>query len=116
MTRAIALLTLMAATTSAVRAGSIGGPKITREIVLPESTDSYVIAFRADDLAAVVVSGDGGTDLDLYVYDGNGNLIAKDDDETDDCAVRWSPRWTGKFRIRVVNRGSLPNKYTIASN
>ena len=70
----------------------------------------------ANFLAEVVVSGDGDTDLDLYVYDSNGNLIAKDDDYTDGCYVRWRPSWTGRFIIKIVNRGPVYNKYVLMTN
>ncbi|MBP5670914.1 MAG: hypothetical protein J6X49_00865 [Victivallales bacterium] len=82
----------------------------------PKETDSYERHFTAHERAAVIVSGDGDTDLDLYVYDENGNLIAKDEDNTDECLVTWTPRWTGKFIIKVVNCGSISNRYTIRVN
>ncbi|MBR6056888.1 MAG: hypothetical protein IKP58_01830 [Victivallales bacterium] len=82
----------------------------------PKETDRYERHFTAHELAAVIVSGDGDTDLDLYVYDENGNLIAKDEDNTDECLVTWTPRWTGKFIIKVVNCGSISNCYTIRVN
>ena len=52
--------------------------------------------------AIVTVEGDGSTDLDVYVYDENGNLVAKVDGPGDKCRVTWTPRWTGKFTIKVV--------------
>ena len=70
----------------------------------------------ANELAEVLVSGDGDTDLDLYVYDSNGNLIAKDIDYSDDCYVRWIPAWTGRFIIRIVNRGPVYNRFVILTN
>jgi hypothetical protein len=50
------------------------------------------------------------------VYDENGNLIASDTDYTDDCYVRFYPRWTGVFRIKIVNRGGVYNNYAIVTN
>lgn len=96
--------------------GAVGGPKYTTEVVRAHSTDRYTISFRAGQTAEVGVSGDGDTDLDLYVYDSNGNLIAKDDDYTDTCYVSWTPRWTGNFTIKVVNRGGVANRYVILTN
>jgi hypothetical protein len=53
---------------------------------------------------------------DLYVYDENGNQVAADDDLTDECFVSWVPRWTGVFTIRIVNRGSVYNRYRLTTN
>lgn len=77
------------------------------------STDVYELVFRGDEITVIEVQGDGDTDLDLFVYDEDGNLIASDTDTTDRCAVSITPRWTGKFTIHVENLGSVYNKYTI---
>lgn len=53
------------------------------------------------------------TDLDLYIYDENGNLIDSDIDNTDICVCTWTPRWTGRFKIKIVNRGSVYNNYRL---
>ena len=96
--------------------GAVNGPSRHYDTVNGNSTDTYNISFIANSLAEIVVSGDGDTDLDLYVYDSNGNLIAKDDDYTDDCYVRWCPRWTGRFIVKIINRGPLYNRYVILTN
>ncbi len=96
--------------------GAVGGAKYAYGAVSARSYTYYDAKFWANELAEVVVSGDGDTDLDLYVYDQNGNLIASDVDYTDDCYVRFYPRWTGLFRIKIVNRGGVYNNYVIATN
>lgn len=96
--------------------GAVGGPKVQKERVLGKDVDSYKVKFWAKELAEVCVSGDGDTDLDLYVYDENGNLIGSDTDYTDECVVRWVPAWTGIFIIKIVNRGALYNNYVIWTN
>ena len=96
--------------------GAVNGPSRTVEIVGAHSTDTYQISFVAGYLAEILVSGDGDTDLDLYVYDSNGNLIASDSDYSDDCYVNWVPAWTGRFIIKIVNRGSVYNKYVMLTN
>lgn len=80
------------------------------------STDTYRISFRGGERACVIVSGDGDTDLDLYVYDENGNLVGKDVDNTDDCVVVWNPRWTGPFTIKIKNLGNVYNRYAMMVN
>ena len=96
--------------------GAVGGPKAMNDRVYGKDTEAYHVKFWANEKAEVCVSGDGDTDLDLYVYDENGNLIGKDDDYSDDCVVRWYPKWTGSFIIKVVNRGAIYNNFTIWTN
>ena len=62
----------------------------------------------------VAILGDGDTDLDLYVYDENGNEIVSDTDGTDQCYVSWYPKWAGQFRIEIKNLGRVSNQYCLA--
>lgn len=96
--------------------GNVNGPSRTYEVVKANYTDTYHISFVARNLAEIFVSGDGDTDLDLYVYDSNGNLIASDTDYTDDCYVSWVPAWTGRFTVKIVNRGLVYNRYVMLTN
>jgi hypothetical protein len=61
----------------------------------------------------VYVSGDGDTDLDLFIYDENGVLIDSDTDYGDECVVTVVPNWTGRFTIQIRNLGSVYNRYTL---
>lgn len=96
--------------------GNINGPSRDYAAVNGKSYMDYTASFIANELAEVLVSGDGDTDLDLYVYDSNGNLIAQDSDYSDDCYVRWVPVWTGRYTIRIVNRGPVYNRFVILTN
>lgn len=96
--------------------GAVGGPKGQMDRVLGKDYNLYEVKFWSNELAEVCISGDGDTDLDLYVYDSNGNLIGSDTDYTDECVVRWVPAWTGAFTIKVVNRGALYNEFAIWTN
>lgn len=104
------------ATTAESTRGAIGGPKYGTGSVNARSYTYYNAKFWANEVAEILVSGDGDTDLDLYVYDENGNLIESDTDYTDDCFVRFVPRWSGLFRIKIVNRGGVYNNYVIVTN
>ena len=69
--------------------------------------------FRAGDMVAITLNGDGYTNLDLYVYDARGNLIdyrvSSSDYETMHLEI-----WRSEtFRIKVVNRGSTYNDYSL---
>jgi hypothetical protein len=96
--------------------GAVGGPKLGYYKVGAFSSNTFTVKFWANQQATIAVSGDGDTDLDLYVYDENDNLIASDDDYSDDCVVNWVPKWTGLYTIKVVNRGDVYNRYGIGTN
>ena len=90
------------------------GPSIDLyDKVLAGYTDTWTYTFRANSEARVTVDGDGDTDLDLYIYDENNNLITKDDDNIDYCIYTWTPKWTGTFKIKIVNRGNVYNRYRL---
>ena len=98
-------------------AGAVDGPQYANQRRCnANSSVTYEVAFRGGEQARVTVDGDGDTDLDLYIYDENGNLITKDDDNTDYCICTWTPKWTGKFTIKIVNRGGVYNVYDIRTN
>jgi hypothetical protein len=96
--------------------GAASGPRMWKAVLPALSRHTYRVTFRGGEIASVAISGDGDTDLDLYVYDQFGNLIGVDNDYTDDCIVTWIPRWTGPFIIEVVNRGPVYNEYVAAHN
>ena len=96
--------------------GAVGGPKYGEGRIYGKDYVDYELKFWANELAEIIVIGDGDNDLDLYVYDNNGNLVASDTDYTDQCVCRWVPIWTGAFRIRIVNRGAIYSNYAIATN
>lgn len=95
--------------------GAVGGPKITRTVVNTRAIDNFRVKFRGEEPARIVVSGDGDSDLDLFVYDENGNQVCADTDSTDDMACSFTPAWTGTFTVRVKNLG-LANRYVLMTN
>ena len=104
-TVAVAVLAILAGSTAAMAQGAFrlyGG-----------RTHTYTAYVQAGVPAAITINGDGDTDLDLFVYNRFGNLVAVDDDNTDYCVVRWVPASSGMVTIRVVNLGSLYNDYVI---
>lgn len=96
--------------------GREGGPSCGTFRLDPLSFQAFTEEFEASELARVVLRGDGDTDLDLFIYDENGNLIDSDTDGTDVCICEWTPRWKGPFEIRVVNLGLVWNQYQICTN
>src|SRR5262249_5594353 len=104
-----------AAPASATR-GAVGGPTWHADITGARATDSYRVMFRKMEPAIVQVSCDGDTDLDCWVYDESGNIIDSDTGPSDDCSLRWTPAWTGPFRIKIKNFGREANLYTVITN
>ena len=96
--------------------GRVGGPGEKFSFVYGNSKDSYDISFREGELAEILVIGDSDTDLDLLVYDSNGHLIVYDADYTDRCYVSWVPLWTGRYTVKIVNRGPILNNYHLLTN
>lgn len=96
--------------------GAVGGPKRGTYQVAANSSDTYTIKFWGNEKLEIAVSGDGDTDLDLYLYNESGKLLDKDDDYSDDCYIAGTPRYTGTFTIKVVNRGNVYNRYVIVTN
>ena len=95
---------------------AVNGPFMYEDVVYSKSEEKYTCKFWANELAEVAVVGDGDTDLDLYIYDSNGNLITKDEDLSDNCYCSWVPAWTGTFTIKVKNRGDVYNKFVLLTN
>lgn len=91
-------------------------PQQVVEVVQPLDADVYRITFRGGEVARVTVNGDGGSRLDLYVYDEDDKLVASQVGPGDNCLASWVPKWTGVFIIKVVNRGLAPNRYIMATN
>lgn len=108
---------LLAANTPQLPAEAVGGMRTASgRVAALGSVEFQPIVFYRGRVATAVVVGDGDTDIDLYVYDNNGNLIAKDEDGTDRCVAVWTPAWTGAFKIVIVNRGKVYNNYEMATN
>lgn len=112
----LAMITKIENESSAGHRGAVGGPCRQVETLYANRYITYNCSFVANRTAEIAVSGDGDTDLDLYVYDSNGNLIASDTDYSDDCYVRWTPRWTGRYVIKVVNNGGVANRFVLLTN
>ena len=100
-------------TQAAANRGRVSGPLYKVSTVAAHSYVNYLINFEGGKTAECLVVGDGDTDLDVYVYDEKDNLVGSSNSCNDECYVNWTPRWTGKFRIKVLNRGNVYNKYIL---
>jgi hypothetical protein len=115
ITLALAAVALMACS-SVVFAGRAPGPGHDVARVRAFSSVTYTETFRGGEQAIVSIRGDGTTDLDIFVYDEFGNLVAQGIGPTDRETVTWRPIWTGRFRIVIRNLGSVYNDYVLRTN
>jgi len=108
------LMVLGLSVPATVRAQRVGGQGYKATRVYEDTTDVYRIRFYGHRPARVWAVGDG--DIDIAVYDANGNLIATDfdDDSRPECA--WTPRWTGTFTVRVINNAGYDVDYVLRTN
>lgn len=96
--------------------GVVGGYRYAYKTLAGLGRHVYTETFQRGEVGAVGISGDGDTDLDLYVYDEAGNLICRSENLGDDEVCRFTPYFTTPFRIVVVNRGLLANNYVMRTN
>ncbi len=115
LARAAKIEEKLAAAAGATR-GALNGPYQHYDRIYGNTSDTYTIRFRGGELAEVGIVGDGDTDLDLYIYDENGNSIVYDNSYSGNCYVSFYPRWTGPFRVKVINRGGVYNNYCLLTN
>jgi hypothetical protein len=93
------------------------GPAVSHgDRVEAYSVKSYQLDCYGGEYTELALIGDGDTDLDLFVYDENGNLIAIGESYSDVEAVGFTPLWTGTFIIEVHNLGSVYNDFGLGSN
>lgn len=96
-------------------ADPMGGAQRGTHRVAAYSSRTFDVACNGGELTAVSVRGDGDTDLDLFVYDGRGVLVASDTDGSDRCLVSFYAITGGTFRIVVRNFGDVYNEFDISA-
>lgn len=96
--------------------GKDDGPARVAQRIGDGVTDVYTVSFRANEPVMVAITGEGVSDLDLTIDDENGNRVCSSTGAGDDESCRWTPRWTGNYRIRVRNLGNVYNEYRLWTN
>ncbi len=79
-------------------------------------TNVHTAYFDLFEMANITLIGDGHTDLDVYVYDPFGNLVAYDNGVTDIAYLSWWATARGTYKIEVINYGSGSNEYLICAD
>jgi hypothetical protein len=110
----VATLALPFLMSQSASASPLGGSIFRRFSISANCYQTFTVNLYGNETSRIMVRGDGDTDLDLYVYDVNGNLIVSDTDHSDQCGVLVRPFWTQTMTIKIVNRGSVFNNYSIS--
>lgn len=97
-------------------ADPVGGTKFARDRIYPEQEIVYDMDLRAEEVTRVRVKGDGDGDIDCWLYDSNGHLVDFDTDSSDTCLLGITPKWTGAFRLKIQNRGSIYSDYALIAD
>ena len=72
-------------------------------------------AFAKGEYAAIWVGGDGSSDLDLFIFDAAGQVVAADQRPGDSCWVEFVPQ-ESEYTVVIVNWGDKANKFSIVFN
>jgi hypothetical protein len=92
------------------------GVIVHRDSVRARSYDDFLIPFNGLEQARIAIVGDGVIDLVLVIFDEDGHEIVRYDNRSSVCAVRFTPGWTGPFRVRVLNRSDVYSNYLLVTN
>lgn len=97
-----------------VPASAAGAALHPRYTVAAHKRNSHDLSFREHHPIRLRARGNGGTDLNLYVYDHHDNLVAHDDDDAaDNCMCVFTPEEGETYRIVVENKGHRSNSYEL---
>jgi hypothetical protein len=78
-----------------------------------EGKVTYEITFAANKPAAIWVDGEKETDIDLFVFDGEGKRVASDERISKDSFVTFTPAKAQAYRVEVINLGPGDNRAVV---
>lgn len=96
--------------------GLVGGASSWVRDISARSSVSYEITAQGGYIWNVVAAGDGDTDVDMEVFDQNGNLVCRDIAPYTRATCSITPAWTGRFTVKVSNLGNVWTRTLIMSN
>jgi hypothetical protein len=77
---------------------------------------AIILACQGAKKVSVTVKSDKKTDVNLFVYDADKKLVAKDDSPGPDCDLSFTPKEGGKYTLVVRNLGPGENRSTLNVN
>lgn len=96
--------------------GAERGPILYAAAADGQATRQHTVTFRGRENATFHLVGDGSSDLDYYLYDINGELVASSDGPSDQATLIWYVPYRQRLTLRVRNRGRDRNGYQIVTN
>ena len=97
--------------------GAVGGPKYQYSWAYGyNGTTRFIVPFYANRPAEIYIDSVDWADLDLYVYDSNWNLVARDTSYDLDCYVCFYPRRTERFYVIIKNTSRWDSCFQILTN
>lgn len=96
--------------------GLAGGPVSWVRDISAMSSVSYRMTPVGGYVWNVIAAGDGDTDVDMEIFDQNGNLVCRDISPWSRASCSITPAWTGPFTVRVSNLGGVWTRTLIMSN
>ena len=93
--------------------GRVGGGIVSLGQITGRTIHNRTMSFRAKQTAEVAAVGTDTNDIMLEVFDEGGHLICRD---TDPAYCRFTPAWTGEFKIKVHNNGTSLAHYRLETN
>jgi len=79
------------------------------------SKNTYTVGLRGGERTYIEVYGDGDTDLDLFVYDANGNFVVSDTRYSPNAGIWLIPNYTSTYTIVVKNNGRVYNDFMLVA-
>jgi hypothetical protein len=74
---------------------------------------AVTLAFPAGKKATLTVRSTKETDINLFVKDADGKVVAKDDSPGPSCDLTFTPKEAGKYTLEVLNKGPGDNSSTL---
>lgn len=93
--------------------GRVGGGIVSLGQITGRTIHNRSMNFRANQTAEIAAVGTDTNDIMLEVFDEGGHLICRD---TDPAYCRFTPAWTGEFKVKVHNNGTSLAHYRLETN
>ena len=119
-TSAVFTLTAVCSAQEHMKATSLGNAaqfKGTTIKMKDKGQVAYVLSFKAGKEFEATTDATKNTDVNLYVYDGAGKEVGKDDSPGPKCSVKVTPEKDGKYKFVITNTGgenTVTFKVTVA--
>jgi len=111
-----AVLSEIAEVRASAQKGFVGGVRRSVIRLQARSVWTWTGTAVSGQPAIAIAQGDGDTDIDMKVFDGNGNLICSDTLNDYTPACRWTPAWTGRFTLQLINNGGVYSDTVLVTN